>query len=113
MQISNKLYNYLKPIALIWLPALSTLYLSLADLWHLGYKVEISGTIMAIDTFLGVVLGLSSSAYYKSDRPYDGTLEVSKVDSSQIHQLEISTPPEDLQTQDQVTFRVNRVDGSN
>lgn len=63
--MSNKVYDVLKWIAQIALPAVGALYFALADLWGLPYPTEIVGTITAIDTFLGVVLGISSSSYHK------------------------------------------------
>lgn len=64
--ITGKLYNYLKWIAQILLPALGTLYFSLAGIWGLGSADEVVGTIMAIDLFLGVILGISQINYNKS-----------------------------------------------
>lgn len=64
--MSNKMYDVLKWIAQYVLPALATLYLTVATKWGLPYGEEISGTIMAVDTFLGVVLGISSAQYKKS-----------------------------------------------
>lgn len=66
MIISNKLYDILKWIAQILLPAAGTLYFALAAIWGFPYAEEIVGTITAIDTFLGVILGISSSNYKKS-----------------------------------------------
>jgi len=63
--MSNKVYDVLKWIAQILLPALATLYLALAGIWNLPYAEAISGTIMAIDAFLGVILGISSLQYNK------------------------------------------------
>lgn len=65
MMISNKLYDYLKWLCLIALPALSTLYWSLASIWGWPYIEQISGTIAAVGTFLGVLLGVSTVSYYK------------------------------------------------
>jgi hypothetical protein len=65
MKLSNKVYDILKAIALIWLPAIGTLYFALAGIWSLPYPEEIVGTITAIDTFLGAVLGISSANYNK------------------------------------------------
>ena len=50
--MSNKVYDILKYIALIVLPAVATLYLGLAAIWGLPYGEAISGTIMLVDTFL-------------------------------------------------------------
>lgn len=62
--MSNKVYDALKFIAQIVLPALATLYVAIASLWGLPYPDEISGTVMAIDTFLGALLMISSNKYY-------------------------------------------------
>lgn len=63
MTFNNKVYNVLKWIALILLPALSTLVMALGDIWGLPYREQISLTIAAIDTFLGAVLAISTAAY--------------------------------------------------
>ena len=63
--MSNKTYDILKVIALVVLPALATLYLTIANIWGLPYGEAVAGTITAIDTFLGAVLGISSSNYAK------------------------------------------------
>ena len=46
-----------------FLPALGTLYFALAGIWGLPYGEQLVGTITAIDTFLGVILGISKSKY--------------------------------------------------
>lgn len=63
--MSNKVYDVLKWIAMIVLPALATFYLGLANLWGLPFGEEISGTITLIDTFLGAVLMISATQYNK------------------------------------------------
>ena len=68
--MSNKLYDVLKWIAMYLLPALGTLYFALASIWGLPYGEQIVGTITAIDTFLGVILGISTAQYNKRvDKP--------------------------------------------
>ena len=66
MILSNKTYDLLKWVAQILLPALGTLYFALAGIWGFPYGEEILGTIAAIDTFLGVILGIASAEYKKS-----------------------------------------------
>ncbi len=63
--MSNKVYDVLKWIAQILLPALGTLYFALSSIWGFPYGEEIVGTITAIDVFLGVILGISSAQYNK------------------------------------------------
>lgn len=74
--MTNKTYDVLKFIAQIVLPALGTLYAALAPLWNLPYSEQIVGTIVAIDAFLGALLGLSSANYYKKGKDVLGTLAI-------------------------------------
>lgn len=67
MKLNNKVYDVLKWAALILLPALGTLYFALAGIWGFPYAKQIVGTITAIDTFLGVLLGISNNSYKKED----------------------------------------------
>lgn len=66
MRMNNRVYDLIKYIAQIVLPALATLYFALSKIWGLPYGEEIVGTISAIDVFLGALLGLSSMNYNKS-----------------------------------------------
>lgn len=66
MLLPNKVYDVLKWIAQYLLPATGTLYFGIAKIWGLPYGEEIVGTITAFDTFLGVLLGISSANYYKA-----------------------------------------------
>lgn len=61
--LSNRTYDILKWVALVFLPALGTLYFALAGIWNFPYGEQIVGTITALDTFLGVLLGVSSMKY--------------------------------------------------
>lgn len=65
MKLSNKTYDVLKWIAQYLLPAAGTLYFALAGIWGLPYGEQIVGTITAVDTFLGVILGISAASYKK------------------------------------------------
>ena len=65
--MSNKVYDILKYIAQIVLPALGTLYFALASIWGFPYGEQIVGTITAVDAFLGAVLKISSDRYHKNE----------------------------------------------
>jgi hypothetical protein len=65
--MSNKIYDILKYIALIVMPALGTLYFALAGIWGLPYGEQVVGTITAMDTCLGALLGLSAYKYNKNE----------------------------------------------
>lgn len=74
IQLSNSLYDTLKWIDLIVLPAIGTAYAGLAQIWGFPYPEQITGTIMVICTLLGSLLGISSATYYKASTtlPEDG-----------------------------------------
>jgi hypothetical protein len=57
------MYDILKWIALYLLPGIGTLYFALSGIWNLPYGEQVVGTITAIDTFIGLLIGISSSSY--------------------------------------------------
>ncbi len=63
--MSNKMYDILKWITTVVLPAIGTLYFALAGIWDFPYADQVVGTITAVVTFLGIVLGISSAQYKK------------------------------------------------
>lgn len=65
--LTNKTYDVLKWIAQFLLPAMGTLYFALASIWGFPYGEQVVGTITAVDTFLGVILGISSAQYNKEN----------------------------------------------
>ncbi len=65
MVLKNSVYDVLKYIAQIVLPAIGTLYFALAGIWGFPYGEQIVGTITAIDAFLGAILGISTKMYNK------------------------------------------------
>ncbi len=64
--MNNKVYDILKWVALIVLPAVAVLYGTLANIWGLPFGEQIPDTITAVDLFLGVVLGVSNANYHKT-----------------------------------------------
>lgn len=66
-QLPNKVYDVLKWIVVIVLPAFGSLYSGLADTWQLPLAVELSSTINYVCTFLGAVLCLSTISYNRSE----------------------------------------------
>ena len=71
-RLSNSIYDLLKYVAQIVLPAIDTLYFALASIWGLPYGEQIVGTITAIDCFLGALLGVSTYQYNKDKEGQDG-----------------------------------------
>ena len=68
MKINDKVYTVLTWVTMIALPAIGTLYFTLSGIWGFPYAEQVIGTITAISTFLGVLLGISTSQYNKSKK---------------------------------------------
>lgn len=64
--MKNETYDFLKRFQQYILPALATCYATISKIWGLPFGIEIPATIMALDTLLGVTLGISSHNYYKN-----------------------------------------------
>lgn len=107
-RLTNRLYDSLKFIAQILLPALGAMYYGLAQVWGLPHPDEIVGTVTIVDTFLGVVLGLSSSAYHKSDAKYDGAIVVEQDEGGvkQANMVVDGDPATLLEQKSELTFKV-------
>ena len=65
MKMSDKVYNWLKYIVIIFLPALSVLYVALASTWGWPYIHEIRDTMDAVTLFLASALMVSAAEYNK------------------------------------------------
>lgn len=65
MILNDRIYLILKWACLVCLPALATLWFTLGKIWGFPYLAEVEGTIVAIDTFLGALIGVSTLSYNK------------------------------------------------
>jgi hypothetical protein len=72
--LSNKTYDFLKKVVTLMLPALATLYASLAIVWGLPNSEAVVATLAALATFGGVLLRVSTTSWDNSDGKYDGEL---------------------------------------
>ena len=68
MKLNNKLYDILKWIALIGVPAAATFYAALAGVWGWPRADEVARTANAACALLGALLGVSTAEYYKGER---------------------------------------------
>ena len=104
MVFGDKAYKVLKWIALYLLPALGTLYFALASIWGFPYGEQVVGTITAVDTFIGVLLGISTHNYNG-----DGTLVVNTDDPSKdLYELKLNVPIDELPNRNSITFKVDK-----
>lgn len=102
MTFTNKIYDTLKWLAQYFLPALGTLYFGVSKIWSLPYGAEVVGTITVIVTFLGILLGISSTNYIG-----EGIMKVDTTKAKDIYKLELNVPVADLADMKQVTFKVD------
>ena len=65
MKISNRMYDVLKWVAILFLPALAILIRTVFAIWQIPLGDQISATIIAIQVFLGAILGVSTLNYNK------------------------------------------------
>lgn len=61
--IPDRLYDILKWVAIIVMPALSTFIVGLGGIWSLPYAGQVAATVTAVGVLLGAFLGLSSVKY--------------------------------------------------
>lgn len=71
MQLNSKVYDILKWVTMIVLPALATAYVGLSAIWGWPYADEIAKTTAVICTLLGALLGISTASYYKDGEQED------------------------------------------
>lgn len=105
--LSNGAYDKLKHTVAIVLPALAALYIGLAQIWHFPNPDGVAGTVAAVNTFLGVLLGFSTKSYNNSDARYAGEIQVSDSGDKKTYSLVVNGDPADLQNMDEATFKVN------
>lgn len=65
MKLHNKVYDVLKWVTMIVLPALATAYVGLASIWAWPYADEVAKTTAVVCTLLGALLGISTAQYNK------------------------------------------------
>lgn len=109
IELSNGLYNALKKLVQVILPAASALYFGLAAIWDLPAAEQVVGTIAVVTTFLGVSLGISSNQYHNSDRPYDGTVVVIPGEEEGVkrYSLELDTDLDQALASGKLTFKTS------
>ena len=65
MKLNGKVYDILKWVVMIVIPAVTTAYVGLAAIWSFPYAEEVAKTSAVICTLLGALLGISTAQYYK------------------------------------------------
>ena len=110
MILNDKLYNVLKWLVLVAIPATSAAYFGLAPYWGWPSAEQVTGTLAVLATFLGTLIGISNASYYKSDANNSGVLNVKEDEDGTGLYLDLKQDPSDLVGKKNVTFKVNQLD---
>lgn len=74
--LSGRTYEWLKFAATVLFPGVTALYLALGNLWNFPHVEEVAGTLMAINTFIGLIVKVSSDQYQREDKNFDGVIVI-------------------------------------
>ena len=103
--LGSKVYDTLKWITSIVLPAIATLYLALSQTWGLPHGEKIAATIMLVVTAMGSILQVSASQYKKTG---DGTITIDTSDPEKDrYHLALDIPIDEVTKRDQIVFKVD------
>lgn len=105
--LSDNWYRVLKRLVQVVIPAVSSLYFGLGNIWGFPAIEEVVGSLAVVATFIGVCLGLSSSQYDASGAAYDGKMVVNTNENGgQLYSLELNGDPHDIAQKNSVNFKV-------
>lgn len=108
MLFTENVYKWLKFIAQVLLPGLGTLYFTIAGIWDLPNAEGVVGSIVAFDTFLGLILHLSTKTYENSPlKTFDGELVLEDNDEGSGLRLK-SVDPNAIESKDILTFKLHK-----
>lgn len=71
MKLSDKVYDILKWIVMVVIPAVTTAYVGLSSIWGWPYADAIAKTSAVVCTLLGALLGISTAQYNKEQPPQE------------------------------------------
>jgi hypothetical protein len=114
---SHSLYDKLKFIAQIVLPALGTLVFTVGGIWGWDATTKVVGTITAVDLFLGLILQISSNQYYKSGANFDGDVNVVKDPETGENKIAVAFNEDPTETVDEpgrhsMEFRIQHLENN-
>lgn len=69
--LKDSVYDTMKWVTMIVMPALATAYVGLSTIWGWPFADEVAKTSAVICTLLGTLLGISTAQYNKQEPPDD------------------------------------------
>lgn len=108
--LGNTTYEKVRHAVQYWIPAIGTFYAAVASIWGLPFAIEVVGSLTALATLLGVILGVSKSTYYKNDNNFDGALIVDE--ERNVSLLDVQTSLAQMSGQESITLKVKHQPGT-
>lgn len=109
VMLTDTSYSIGKKLVQVYIPAVSSLYFGLGNIWGLPSVEQVVGTLAVLATFIGVCLGLSSKQYDSSEAAYDGKIVVETgEEGKKLYSLQLDGDPNDIDQKDSVTFKVGK-----
>lgn len=103
--MNPKTLNTLRLAAQYWIPALGTLMFTLGSIWDWSWTANAVGSIMAFDTFLGVLLGYQTRGSVKGG--FDGQLVINTTNPiKDVYTVDLGETLAKLPGKDSVTLKV-------
>jgi hypothetical protein len=104
--LPDKLYNFIKFLALVGIPAIASGYFTLAGTFGLPNTEKVIGFLTVLDTFLGLILGVSTRSYKKATQA-DGVINITQTpEGTKLYSLELEQDPSFIDTKKTVVFKV-------
>lgn len=108
--LSNKVYDVLKWVCVIFLPAFGSFYLGLGAIWEEIPDTErVVATVVLLETTLGLLLGVTNVQYARNTDRFAGTIVYEGIDGPDP---KVALVPKDewkaYQDRDQVSFKIKR-----
>lgn len=107
--LNSKMYDRLKWVSIILLPAIGALYFALSGYWDLPKTEEVMGTCLTLGIFLGTLLGISKKKYDNSDARFDGELEVYRTEEGDAIRVVSNEDVSGVAQKKAVTLRVQNM----
>lgn len=106
---SDRMYENLKKLVQIVLPAISSAYFALAEIWGLPDPEKVVGSLAVLSTFLGICLGISNKTYEALNVSDVGVIRVTEdQEGKQTFSLEVNGDPLDILNRTEVKFKVQK-----
>lgn len=104
--LSNRGYDILKWVTVLVIPALGTFYATLALIWGFPAGEQVLSSTVAVNLFLGTILGLATKSYNQNESRYDGDIRIDKDRPEDPVIAELDTPIATVEAQDEVILKV-------